>query len=115
MKIVKSTCTWIASDASPAGRPMSIEMNTRPNLTTPSMNPTAAMYLHATGGRLMKNTAGIATSVKRSAENSRGGKWSSPTWMATKFTPQMNATRTRSAVERAGMPCMLGQRTRKSE
>jgi hypothetical protein len=94
---------------------MSIEMNTRPNLTTPSMKPTAAMYFQGTGGRVMKNTAGIATSVKRSAENSRGGKWSSPTWMATKFTPQMNETRTRSAAERAGIAGIVRHRTVKSE
>ena len=72
---------------------MSIEMNTRPNLTTPSMKPDGGDVAprHAAGG-LTKSTAGMATSVKRSAENSRGGKWSSPTWMATKFTPQMKAT-----------------------
>ena len=39
--IVKITCSWSSSEASPTGSPWSMATNSRPNLTTPSAAPIA--------------------------------------------------------------------------
>lgn len=65
---------------------------------TPRASPTPTTHFHATLGRPTKNTAGSAATRKRRAEKSSGGKWSRPTSMTTKLTPQMAVTRTASAM-----------------
>ena len=79
------------SDASPAGMPRSIPMNSSENWPAERKTPTAITYRTGTPGRGTNGSAS-ATRQNRSAANSRGGKWSRPTWMTTKLTPQMTAT-----------------------
>ena len=100
---MKITWSWSSSDDSPTGIPRSRLTNSSPNLTTPSRKPKPSTTFHATCGRPTRKIAGTAISVKRSALNSSGGKWSSPTWMTTKLTPHSAATQTTRATERAGM------------
>src|ERR1700722_8687261 len=54
--------------------------------------PYANSQRNAIAGRLTKNTAGNATSVKRNAPRSMGGTPCRPTLITTKFTPQARMT-----------------------
>jgi hypothetical protein len=89
---VNGACAWSTTLASPAGIPTSIDVNSRPNFTTPSATPIPAISRHGIGGRRTKNTSGTATSAKRAAPSSSGGISSSPTSITTKFSPQVAAT-----------------------
>ena len=64
---------------------------------------------HPARGGGTKNTAGRQTSTNRNATNNNGGTTCSPAWMTTKFTPQIRATRTASAVSRKGIPVADGR------
>ncbi len=101
--IVKTACNWSTSDASPAGRPRFIAMNSSANCPALSVSPIATTVRAPMRGGRTNSTAGKATSVNRSAANSSGGQESSPTWMTTKFTPQTTATATASRTWRIGM------------
>ena len=56
--IVNTTWSWSSSDESPAGIPRSSEMNSSPNLTTPSRKPNAMTILHGTCGRPTRKIGG---------------------------------------------------------
>ncbi len=100
---VKTACTWRTREESPAPIPRSMPMKSRPNLATPSASPTPTIHFHATFGLPTKKTAGRAATRKRRAEKSSGGKWSSPSSMTTKLTPQRAVTRTARAMWRGRM------------
>src|SRR5690242_1969383 len=66
-------------------------------------SPTPKTQRAGTPGRGTNGSAS-ATTAKRRAAKSSGGKCSRPTWMTTKFTPQATATRVAAAAWRRGMP-----------
>ena len=94
--IVNTVWVGRTTDARPAGIPLWIATNRSPNWPALMNVPTPITHRSGTGGRRTRNTAGNATSVKRSAANSSGGNESSPTSMTTKLIPQTVATATAS-------------------
>jgi hypothetical protein len=93
MTMVKMTCAWSTSDASPAGMPRSSEMYSRLNCARLMNVPIAITICHDAWGRGTKNTSGNATSTNRIARNSSGGTSSRPSSMTTKLSPQISITR----------------------
>jgi hypothetical protein len=92
------------TDANPAGMPRSIEVNSRPNLTTPNATPIPSSSRHGIRGRSTNHTNGADTSANRSAHSSSGGTSSRPTSITTKFSPHVAATATARSLWRSGIP-----------
>src|SRR5436305_15204959 len=93
----------MTSDDSPAGIPTWMATKRRPNCPTLRKKPTTTIHFAATAGRRTRRTAGNAVSAKRSATKSSGGNVSSPTSIATKFTPHKHATDAAQALWRNGI------------
>ena len=102
--IVKITCSWSSSEESPAGMPEVDAHEQQPELDDAEQEAEAEHDLPRHARAADEEDAGTAISVKRSALNSSGGKWSSPTWMTTKFTPQMAVDEDERA-RRSGRAC----------
>ncbi|GGS49712.1 hypothetical protein GCM10010221_55990 [Streptomyces parvus] len=102
-RAVKTAWIWRTREESPAGIPWSMPMNRSPNFPTPRTSPTPTTHFQATEGRPRRKIAGTAAARKRSAEKRSGGKWSSPSSITTKFTPQSAATSTARAIWRGRM------------
>src|SRR5436305_6611321 len=93
----------MTSDDSPAGIPTWMATKRRPNCPTLRKKPTTTIHFAATAGRRTRRTAGNAVSAKRSATKSSGGNVSSPTSIATKFTPHRSATDAARRLWRSGI------------
>ncbi|CAM5496985.1 hypothetical protein SBADM41S_01397 [Streptomyces badius] len=80
---------WVAT----SGEPMVVDdLSADPSFDRSLAEPTAYVPI-----------AGTAAARKRSAEKRSGGKWSSPSSITTKFTPQSAATSTARAIWRGRM------------
>src|SRR6476619_7100816 len=108
--MVNTGCSGAITDASPAGSPVFIATNSRPNCPTQMNRPTPTTAGQRTSGGGTKKTAGKAISPKRSAAKRSGGNDSSPMSMTTKFTAQQIATTSARTAFRRGISVTRSRR-----
>ena len=106
--MVKNACSWITSEARPAGKPSLMPVNSRVNWMANWNRPNTSSSLSEVSGRLTNRARGRAANRKRRAVNRIGGKSCKPSLMTTKLTPQMVTTARAVKMSGTVMPCFMG-------
>ena len=91
--MVKKTWDCNIKEDKPAEASSTRAKNNRLYLKTPKKTATPKTFQIDVLGKGIKNTAGIATIIKRKAENNMGGTSSKPIFITGKFTPHMIMTK----------------------
>lgn len=96
MTTVNSACACRIRDANEDASPTAIAEYRNPNWPADMSSPMSARSRQATRGRGTTAMNG-RMQVNRIATKSKGGTPSNPSWMTTKFNPQMRTTSSASA------------------
>ena len=88
-----NACACSTTEAMPAGMPSASPANSRPNCPTPCTRPYKASSRQVRlAGLRINSKNGSDAKQKRIADSSRGESSCSPSFMGTKFTPQITIT-----------------------
>ena len=89
---VKKAWVWITTEAMPAVMPRCRPRNSRPNCPTPCASPYPTMKRQGKEGGRTNSRKGSDAALKRNAPSSMGLMACRPSFITTKFSPQMSTT-----------------------